>query len=166
MDKHRTNRKGGDRGRKVGADQVSGRLRPAGSERQAVQGSFSGCSGRGDFEDVPLDRAGPDLLAEKRMQRRTNTLPDVSKGARTMTELWDHVAKTYCGKPSTFASYEHRWRNHVQPALGSAGWIPFDAPISRLSTPRSRPRHRSTLAGRCSRSSTRCWPWRCGRNGS
>ena len=59
-----------------------------------------------------------DFLAEKRQQRRTNTLPDVSMGARTMSDLWDHVAKTYRGKPSTFASYEHRWRNHVQPALG------------------------------------------------
>jgi integrase len=59
-----------------------------------------------------------DFLAETRQQRRTNTLPDVSKGARTMTDLWDHVAKTYRGKPSTFASYEHRWRNHVLPALG------------------------------------------------
>jgi hypothetical protein len=59
-----------------------------------------------------------DFLAEKRQQRRTNTLPDVSKGARTMSDLWEHVAKTYRGKPSTFASYEHRWRNHVEPALG------------------------------------------------
>jgi hypothetical protein len=27
------------------------------------------------------------FFAEKRMQRRTNTLPDVAKGARTMTDL-------------------------------------------------------------------------------
>ena len=59
-----------------------------------------------------------DYLADIRIRRATNTLPDVSKGARTMTDLWDHVAKTYRGKPSTFASYEHRWRNHVLPALG------------------------------------------------
>jgi len=59
-----------------------------------------------------------DYLADIRIRRATNTLPDVSRGARTMTDLWDHLAKTYRGKPSTFASYEHRWRNHVQPALG------------------------------------------------
>jgi integrase len=59
-----------------------------------------------------------DYLADIRIRRATNTLPDVSKGARTMTDLWDHVAKTYRGRPSTFASYEHRWRNHVQPAVG------------------------------------------------
>jgi hypothetical protein len=35
-----------------------------------------------------------------------------------MSDLWEHVAKTYRGKPSTFASYEHRWRNHVEPDLG------------------------------------------------
>ena len=65
------------------------------------------------------------FLAEKRMQRRTNTLPDVSKGARTMTDLWEHFAKTKEArggdkiKPSTFATYEHRWRNHIQPVFGS-----------------------------------------------
>lgn len=59
-----------------------------------------------------------DHLADIRIRRATNTLPDVSRGARTMSDLWDHVAKTYRGKPSTFASYEHRWRNHVQPVLG------------------------------------------------
>ena len=59
-----------------------------------------------------------DYLADIRIRRANNTLPDVSQGARTMTDLWEHIAKTYRGKPSTFASYEHRWRNHVQPALG------------------------------------------------
>jgi hypothetical protein len=51
-----------------------------------------------------------DFLADMRIRRATNTLPDVSKGARTMTDLWDHFEKTYRGKPSTFASYAHRWR--------------------------------------------------------
>jgi hypothetical protein len=27
------------------------------------------------------------------------------EGCRTMSDLWEHVAKTYRGKPSTFASY-------------------------------------------------------------
>jgi integrase len=66
----------------------------------------------------PRERLAKDYLADIRIRRATNTLPDVSKGARTMSDLWDHVAKTHRGKPSTFASYEHRWRNHVQPALG------------------------------------------------
>jgi hypothetical protein len=85
---------------------------------EAIQGRPSGCSGRGDFHDLPRIGQVQTFLAEKRQQRLKNTLPDVSKGARTMTDLWEHVAKTYRGKPSTFASYEHRWRNHVQPALG------------------------------------------------
>jgi hypothetical protein len=66
----------------------------------------------------PRIEQSQDYLADIRIRRATNTLPDVSKGARTMSDLWDHVAKTYRGKPSTFTSYEHRWGNHVQPALG------------------------------------------------
>jgi Phage integrase, N-terminal SAM-like domain len=61
-----------------------------------------------------------DFLADMRIRRATNTLPDVSKGARTMTDLWDHFEKTYRGKRSTFASYAHRWRNHIQPAFGKS----------------------------------------------
>jgi integrase len=59
-----------------------------------------------------------DFLADMRTRRATNTLPDVSKGARTMTDLWEHFEKTYRGKPSTFGSYAHRWRNHIEPRFG------------------------------------------------
>jgi len=68
----------------------------------------------------PRERMAKDYLADIRIRRATNTLPDVSKGARTMTDLWEHFQKTYRGKPSTFASYAHRWRNHIQPAFGKS----------------------------------------------
>ncbi|MGH2650152.1 MAG: tyrosine-type recombinase/integrase [Actinomycetota bacterium] len=66
----------------------------------------------------PTMKSAKDYLADIRIRRRTNTLPDVSKAARSMSDLWEHFVKTYRGKPSTFASYEHRWRNHIQPVLG------------------------------------------------
>jgi integrase len=66
----------------------------------------------------PTAKLAKDFLADIRIRRQTNTLPDVSKGARTMAELWDYFTKTYRGKPSTFASYEARWTKHIEPALG------------------------------------------------
>jgi integrase len=82
------------------------------------KGAFRDARGVVTSRTFPRIGEAQTFLAEKRMQRRTKTLPDVSKGARTMPDLWEHVAKTYRGKPSTFAAYEHRWRNHVEPALG------------------------------------------------
>jgi integrase len=66
----------------------------------------------------PTLRMAKDFLADARIRRATNTLPAVSKGSRTVTQLWDHFVKTFEGKPSTFASYEHRWTNYIRPALG------------------------------------------------
>lgn len=66
----------------------------------------------------PLERLAKDYLADIRIKRAQNSLPDVSKARRTMTELWDHFAKTYRGKPSTFASYEARWTKHIEPRFG------------------------------------------------
>jgi integrase len=67
----------------------------------------------------PLLREARDFLAKTRGQRADGTLPDVSKSARTVDELWAHFAKTYENKPSTFASYETRWKAHIGPALGN-----------------------------------------------
>jgi integrase len=63
-------------------------------------------------------REARDFLAAIRLKRQANEVPDVSKSGRTMGQLWEHFAKTYRGKPSTFASYESRWTRHIEPSLG------------------------------------------------
>jgi integrase len=52
-------------------------------------------------------------------QRATGNLPDVSKGRKTVSELWEHLRATSRAKPSTMAWYEARYSKHVGPALGS-----------------------------------------------
>jgi integrase len=88
------------------------------SGKPRYKAAFRDARGVVTSKTFPRIGMAQDYLADIRIRRAANALPDVSKGARTMTDLWDHVAKTYRGKPSTFASYEHRWRNHVQPVLG------------------------------------------------
>lgn len=65
-----------------------------------------------------LEREAKNFLADIRIRRANNDLPDVSKGARTLTQLWEHFTKSYENKPSTFISYEARWTKHIAPALG------------------------------------------------
>jgi integrase len=67
----------------------------------------------------PRIKDAKDYLADISNRRRNNTLPDVSKGARTMTDLWEHFEKTYRGKPSTWATYAHRWKNYIKPKFGT-----------------------------------------------
>jgi integrase len=72
----------------------------------------------------PLLREARDFLGKTRGQRADGTLPDVSKSARTMDELWAHYEKTRESsrggkvKPSTFASYADRYPVHIQPVFG------------------------------------------------
>jgi integrase len=57
-------------------------------------------------------------------RRRTGTLPDASKARRTVSELWAYFELTRESrggnqiKPSTFASYEARWKVHIEPVFG------------------------------------------------
>jgi integrase len=118
VDKQRTNRRVGIVAGKWEQTKTPGVYVQEGRNGKRYKAAFRDARGVVTSKTFPRIGQAQDFLAEKRQQRRTNTLPDVSKGARTMSDLWEHVAKTYRGKPSTFASYEHRWRNHVQPALG------------------------------------------------
>jgi integrase len=43
----------------------------------------------------------------------------VSKGRKTVSELWEHFGATSRARPSTTAWYEQHWRKWVGPALGS-----------------------------------------------
>jgi integrase len=105
----------------VGAGQDSGRVCPGGSNgKPRYKAAFRDARGVVTSRTFPRIGQAQDFLADMRIRRATNTLPDVSKGARTMTDLWEHFEKTYRGKPSTFASYAHRWRNHIQPAFGKS----------------------------------------------
>ena len=58
-------------------------------------------------------------LHEMHMKRATRSLPDSSHSRKTVMDLWDHHAKTWRKRPSTFASYDSRWRTYIEPALGS-----------------------------------------------
>ena len=95
-------------------------VQPGRNGKPRYKAAFRDARGVVTSKTFPRIGEAQTFLAEKRMQRRTNTLPDVSKGARSMTDLWEHFEKTYRGKPSTFASYAHRWRNHIQPAFGKS----------------------------------------------
>jgi integrase len=75
-------------------------------------------SGMVTSRTFPTEREARKHLAEMH-SRSTNRRPDSSKASRTMEALWGHLAATYRGKPSTFASYEARWSKHIKPALGS-----------------------------------------------
>jgi transposase len=54
------------------------------------KGAFRGARGVVTSRTFPRIGEAQTFLAEKRMQRRTNTLPDVSKGARTMRQ-WRQI---------------------------------------------------------------------------
>jgi len=65
-----------------------------------------------------------DFLGDMRIRRRTGDLPDTSRATRTLSTLWAEFAKKREQKsgrpikPSTWPTYEHRWRNWIEPALG------------------------------------------------
>ncbi len=61
-----------------------------------------------------------DYLGDTRLRRRAGTLPHTSKTSRTVQVFWEHFERRHRSgvSPSTWASYEHRFRNNIGPALG------------------------------------------------
>jgi integrase len=86
---------------------------------------FRDSGGQSTSRTFPTITEAKDEQGSIRIRRRVGDLPDVNRGSRTLSRLWDEYAKkreTKTGekiKPATWASYEHRWRNWIEPELGS-----------------------------------------------
>jgi len=85
---------------------------------------FRDARGMVTSKTFPTERAARRHHADMTTRRQLGTLPDTSRATRTLSALWAEFArspKKKSGdpiKPTTWPTYEHRWRNWIAPAFG------------------------------------------------
>lgn len=91
-----------------------------GTERYRYRARFRDARGKVTSKTFHRLKDARDYLGDTRLRRRAGTPPDTSRTSKTLQEFWEHFQEKHRPRvsPSTWASYEHRWRNYVRPALG------------------------------------------------